>query len=51
MILPYLENSPLYSSINVVMPIQAPANTTGPDVLGRICSVRPINSRSETLLR
>jgi len=28
MILPYLEQSPLYSSINVVLPIQAAANTT-----------------------
>ncbi len=28
MILPYIEQTPLYSSINVVLPIQAPANTT-----------------------
>ena len=28
MILPYMEQTPLYSSINVALPIQAPANTT-----------------------
>ncbi len=28
MILPYMEQTPLYSSINAVLPIQAPANTT-----------------------
>ena len=29
MMLPQLDQAPLYSSINVWLPVQAPANTTG----------------------
>ena len=45
MILPQLDQAPLYSSINVCLPIQAPANTTATQTILSAFLARRISSR------
>ena len=52
MMLPQLDQAPLYASINVYLPVQAPANTTATQTLADApSSARPISSHRPGRLR